>query len=136
MAVKRIGQFQVLSTLGKGANSTLLHVRRTEDSKSYALKVVPVGGPDDLKFLDQARHEFEIAEIRPPHLIKIYALETQRNWFFRIVKVHLLIEYVNGKTLDTFPHRSAEARADLREGGLGPGPDAPPRCLSRRPQAQ
>src|SRR5262249_42923600 len=29
--------------------------------------------------------------------------ETPRDWLFRIRKVHLLIEYVNGKTLDTFP---------------------------------
>jgi eukaryotic-like serine/threonine-protein kinase len=104
MAVKHIGQFQVLGTLGKGANSTLLHVRRAEDSKNYALKVVPIGGPDDLKFLTQAQHEYEIAQkVDHPNLIKIYALETQRNWLFRVVKVQLLIEYVNGKTLDTFP---------------------------------
>ena len=35
-----------------------------------------------------------------PNLIKIYALEAQRNWLFRTRKVHLLIEYVNGQTLD------------------------------------
>lgn len=104
MSVTHIGRFQVVGTLGKGANSTLLHVRRAADSKSYALKVVPIGSPDDLKFLDQAQHEFEVAQkFDHPNLIKIHALETQRNWLFRIVKVHLLIEYVNGKTLDTFP---------------------------------
>ena len=100
----KIGKFQVLGTLGSGANSTILHVRRSADAKNYALKVVPIGGPDDHKFLEQARHEFRVAGMLDhPNLIKIYALETVRNWLFRFCKVHLLIEYVNGKTLDTMP---------------------------------
>src|SRR5262249_20167730 len=36
-------------------------------------------------------------------LIKIYALEQQKDWLFRVKKVHMLIEYVNGKTLDQLP---------------------------------
>ena len=35
-----------------------------------------------------------------PNLIKVYTLETVRDWLFRPRKLHLLIEYVNGKTLD------------------------------------
>src|SRR6516225_766994 len=99
-----IGRFQVLGTLGKGAHSTILHIRRTGDSKQYALKVVPIHTADELKFLDQAEHEFQVAQkLDHPNLIKIYALETSRNWMFKIRKVHLLIEYVNGKTLDVMP---------------------------------
>src|SRR5208283_952404 len=99
----RIGKFQVLGTLGEGAHSTILHIRRSADAKHYALKVVPVGGPDEHKFLEQARHEFRVAQLLDhPALIKVYALETERDWFFRVRKVHLLIEYVNGQTLDTF----------------------------------
>ena len=37
-----------------------------------------------------------------PNLLKIFALETESDWLFRVRKVHLLLEYVNGKTLDTF----------------------------------
>ena len=46
----RIGKFQVVGTLGTGAHSTILQVRRAEDSKHYALKVVPLDGPEDQKF--------------------------------------------------------------------------------------
>src|SRR5207249_1881153 len=42
-----IGRFQVVGTLGTGAHSTILHIRRTADSKNYALKVVPISGPQD-----------------------------------------------------------------------------------------
>ena len=99
-----IGKFQVLGTLGTGAHSRILHVRRSADGRNYALKVVPIDGKDDQKFLEQAQHEFRVAQMLDhPNLIKVYALEELKDWLFRIRKVHLLIEYVNGKTLDTCP---------------------------------
>lgn len=100
----RIGSFQILGTLGTGAHSTILHVRRSADSTNYALKVVPVSGPADAKFVEQAEHEFRVGSLLDhPHLIKVFALEPVKDWLFRTRKVHLLIEYVNGKTLDTVP---------------------------------
>jgi serine/threonine protein kinase len=111
-----IGPFTILGTLGQGANSTILHVRRSGDSKQYALKVVPLEDKEDLKFLEQARHEFRVAQmLGHPNLIKIFALETPRDWLFRIRKVHLLIEYVNGKTLDTLPHLPVPKLAQIFE---------------------
>jgi serine/threonine protein kinase len=102
-----IGRFHVLGTLGTGAHSTILHIRRQADSRQYALKVVPFSGPDDQKFMGQAQHEFHVAQMLDhPNLIKVYALETVRDWLFRPRKLHLLIEYVNGRTLDTYPRIS------------------------------
>lgn len=96
-----IGKFQILGTLGTGAHSTILHIRRNVDSRQYALKVVPIDDSDDYKFLEQAKHEFHVAQkLDHPYLIKIYKLEIQKNWMFRVRKVQLLIEYVNGRTLD------------------------------------
>lgn len=96
-----IGEFKILSELGKGAHSTIYHIRRESDQRQFALKVVPIKSKDDLKFHEQAQHEFNVAQkLNHPNLIKVFALETERDWFFRVRKVHLLIEYVNGKTLD------------------------------------
>jgi eukaryotic-like serine/threonine-protein kinase len=104
MSGTRIGKFQILGPLGTGAHSTILRIRRAADSKHYALKIVPLNRPEDAKYLEQARHEFRIAKLLDhPNLIKIYSLELQRDWLFRARKVHLLIEYVNGQTLDTKP---------------------------------
>jgi serine/threonine protein kinase len=103
----KIGSFQILGTLGTGAHSTILHVRRSADGAQYALKVVPLESKDDQKFLLQAQHEFEIGQrFRHANLIKVHALETPRDWLFRVRKCHLLIEYVNGKTLDAAPRLS------------------------------
>src|SRR4051794_35842857 len=74
--VGTIGKFYVLETLGTGAHSTILHVRRAADAKHYALKVVPIEDKDDQKFLEQAQHEHRVAQMLDhPNLIKIYALE-------------------------------------------------------------
>src|SRR5262249_3806086 len=101
MSAFRIGQHQVIGELGTGAHSRIFHIRRSADSKHYALKVVPIDSPEDQKYLDQAQHELEVAQkLDHPNLIKIHCLEKVRDWFFRTRKVHLLIEYVNGKTLD------------------------------------
>jgi len=102
--ISSIGKYHVLGTLGKGAHSTILHVRRNADSREYALKLVPVGGQDEEKYLGQAKHEFRVAQmLGHPNLIKIYALELKRDWLFRVRNAHVLIEYVNGKTLDAIP---------------------------------
>ena len=62
MASFSIGKFQIVGTLGSGAHSTILHIRRSADAKNYALKVVPIEDADDRKFLEQARHEFRVAQ--------------------------------------------------------------------------
>jgi serine/threonine protein kinase len=104
MSAFRIGRFQVIDTLGSGAHSSIVQVRRSADGKNYALKVVPIGGPKDEKYLRQARHEFRVGQtLDHPCLLKVYALEEVKDWLFRIRKVHLLTEFINGKTLDTCP---------------------------------
>jgi serine/threonine protein kinase len=108
-AISSIGKVQVLGTLGSGAHSSILHIRRNTDGIEYALKVVSIADRDEHKFLEQARHEFRVAQMLVhPNLIKIHCLETEKDWLFRIRKVHLLIEYVNGKTLDMLPPLSAD----------------------------
>jgi serine/threonine protein kinase len=104
MSALKIGSFHVIGTLGTGAHSTILHVRRAADSRNYALKVVPFHSKKDRKFLEQAEHEYRVARMLDhPNLIKVLALEKVHNWLFQVRKVHLLIEYVNGKTLDKCP---------------------------------
>jgi serine/threonine protein kinase len=100
----QIGKFQIIGPLGTGAHSTILQVRRAEDSKTYALKIVQLDTPEDMKFLAQAEHELRVGQmLSHPNLLKFYALEKVKDWLFRVKKAHLLSEFVNGKTLDTCP---------------------------------
>jgi serine/threonine protein kinase len=102
--VDKIGKFQILQTLGSGAHSSILHVRRDADSREYALKLVTVETKDDQKYLEQAKHEFRVGQmLNHPNLVKVYCLETEGGWFGGTKKAKLLIEYVPGKTMDRLP---------------------------------
>jgi eukaryotic-like serine/threonine-protein kinase len=98
-----IGSFKIVGELGKGAHSTIYHIRR-DDNRQFALKVVPINDREDAKYLQQAENEFKIGlMLEHPNLVKIHTLEMQRDWLWRVKKVHLLIELVQGKTLDQTP---------------------------------
>lgn len=99
--IDKVGKVQVLATLGAGAHSSILHVRREDDGKEYALKVVSIDGEEEKKYLEQAKHEFRVAQMLDhPSLVKIHCFETESDWLFRVKKAKLLIEYVPGETLD------------------------------------
>ena len=99
-----IGKFTVLAKLGEGAHSSILHIRRQADSKEYALKVVPVAEPEEKKYLEQAKHEFRVAQmLGHPNLVQIHALEIEKKMFIWPVKANMLIEYIPGKAMDEIP---------------------------------
>jgi serine/threonine protein kinase len=104
MPIDKIGAFTVLATLGAGAHSSILHVRRAEDGREYALKVVPIDGAEDKKFLDQAKHEYRVGQmLSHPNLIRVHALELEKGLFGlgAVKKAKLLLEFAKGQTLDT-----------------------------------
>ena len=104
MVIDKIGRFTILGTLGSGAHSTILHVRRADDDREYALKMVAIDSKDDLKYLEQAKHEFRVGQmLNHPNLVKVHAFETEGGWFSGPKKAKLLIEYVRGKTMDVLP---------------------------------
>ncbi len=104
MTIDKIGKFTVLGTLGSGAHSSILHVRRAEDEREYALKLVNIDEKDDLKYLEQAKHEFRVGQMLDhPNLVKVYAFETEGGWFSGKKKAKLLLEYVPGQTMDKLP---------------------------------
>ncbi len=104
MAIDKIGRFTILDTLGSGAHSSILHIRREEDSREYALKLVAIENKEDMKFLEQAKHEFRVGQmLNHPNLVKIHAFETEGGWFSGPKKGKLLIEYVPGDTMDKLP---------------------------------
>ena len=103
MAIDKIGKFKVLATLGAGAHSSILHVRREDDGREYALKQVSVDGDADRKFLEQAEHELRVGKmLNHPNLVKIHCLELEKGLFGLggVKKARLLVEFVAGQTLD------------------------------------
>src|SRR5437867_3996636 len=97
---KALDHFEVLAELGQGAASRILHIRDPASNQHYAMKIVIRRSADEQKFLDQAKHEFEVAQkLDHPSLIKVYDIRVLRRWF-REREVRTLLEYVNGETLE------------------------------------
>lgn len=98
-----IGKFSILGELGTGAGSRIYRVRRESDGNIYALKIVIVEEAEDRKYVDQVRHEFDIASgFDHRNLLKVYALEIQKKLLF-VSGARLLLEYVDGMALADCP---------------------------------
>ncbi|AMV37609.1 serine/threonine protein kinase [Planctomyces sp. SH-PL62] len=93
-------KYRVVNTLGAGAGSTILQIADKNGGKRYALKVVRKQEPEDEIYIDQAKTEYEAAQkLNHPAIAKVYDLKLKKSWF-KVVGVELLLEYVDGKTLD------------------------------------
>lgn len=100
---KKIGEYEVLATLGKGAGSTIHKIRRKADARLYALKVIELHSGEDKKYLEQAAHEFEISKrLRHSSIRAVYAFERQHK-LFRLSGALELMEFVNGAPLSALP---------------------------------
>ena len=95
-------QYRVVSPLGTGAGSTILLIAdRNRGGRKFALKVVKRQDSDDDVYIAQAQSEFEAArKLNHPSIARIYDCRIKRSILFKVVSVELLMEYVDGKTLD------------------------------------
>jgi serine/threonine protein kinase len=95
-------QYRVVGPLGTGAGSTILQVAdRTRGGKRFALKVVKRQDSDDDIYIAQAQSEFEAAQkLNHPAIARIYDCRIKRSLLLKVVSVELLMEFVDGKTLD------------------------------------
>jgi serine/threonine-protein kinase len=94
-------KYRVVSPLGTGAGSTILLISdKTSGGKRYALKVVRKQDEDDEIYVKQALTEFEAAKkLNHPAIAKIHDCRLKKAWF-KVRGVELLMEYVDGKTVD------------------------------------
>lgn len=92
---------RIVGPLGTGAGSTVLEIADKNDKgKRYALKVVRKLEAEDAIYIDQAKTEFEAAQkLNHSAIAKVYDFRLKKSWF-RVVGAELLMEMVDGKTLD------------------------------------
>jgi serine/threonine protein kinase len=94
-------RYRVVNEIGSGAGSTILLISdKSAGGKRYALKVVRRHDEDDDVYVAQAQVEYEAArKLNHPAIAKVYDCRLKRRWF-RLAGVELLMEYVEGKSLD------------------------------------
>ena len=95
-------QYRVVGPLGTGAGSTILQIAdRTRGGKRFALKVVKRQDSDDDVYIAQAQTEYDAAQkLNHPAIARIYDCRIKRSLLFKVNSVELLMEFVDGKTLD------------------------------------
>jgi len=95
-------EYRVVGPLGTGAGSTILQIAdRTRGGKRFALKVVKRQDADDDIYIAQALTEFEASKkLNHPNIARVYDCRTKRTLLLKVVSVELLVELVEGKTLD------------------------------------
>lgn len=105
--------YTILQKLGDGARSEVFQVVQSDTGKVYALKRVVRLKHEDDRFLEQAVNGFTIAQaLQHPYLQRAYSLRRIRR-FFRLVEVHVLMEYVDGVSLDRRGPAGIEETVDL-----------------------
>ena len=93
--------YQVVRLIGNGARSSIWEIRKANTDKSFALKRVIRRRPEDARFLEQARGEYEIGrQLEHPNLRGIHELRRVRK-LIRLSEIHLLMEFFDGTDLQT-----------------------------------
>jgi serine/threonine protein kinase len=94
-------QIRVVKSLGQGAGSSVFQVADQKKGGYYALKIVKKSDADDDIYIAQALQEAEVGpKLNHPSLMKIYDHRVKRNWMMKVASVELLMEYIDGRTLD------------------------------------
>ena len=94
-------KYRVVNELGEGAGSKIFLISdKTAGGKRYALKIVRKHEPEDEIYIQQAKTEFEASQkLNHPTIAKIYDFHQRKRWF-KVTGCELLMEYVDGKSLD------------------------------------
>ena len=92
--------YKKISVLGKGAGSTIYKVRNARTGKVYALKHVRRQDDPEGRFFEQIQTECRVGRaVCHPNVRAIHELHRLRK-MLRIVELYLIMEYLDGKTLD------------------------------------
>lgn len=99
--------YDVLERLGEGARSTIYAVVDPSTSRVYAMKHVVRSDSKDLRFVEQMEQEFEISkQFVHPNLRRTFELKINKAMLLKVTEAFLLMELVDGKTLDEKPPKS------------------------------
>ena len=94
-------KYRVVNELGEGAGSKIFLISdKSAGGKRYALKIIRKQEPEDEIYIQQAKTEFEASQkLNHPTIAKIYDFRQRKSWF-KVTGAELLMEYVDGKSLD------------------------------------
>jgi serine/threonine-protein kinase len=95
-----IPHFRIITKLGEGAGSVIYLGRDIRNGARYAIKHVKLHTPDDMRFVDQLKDEYECGRLLDhPVIRKVFELRYVRRRL-RINSAMLFMEYVDGMPMN------------------------------------
>src|ERR1700761_8315837 len=111
---QKLLQYDVLERIGEGARSTIYAVKDPATGREYALKHVVRNDTKDIRFVEQMETEFEISkQFNHPNLRKVYDLKINKSILMKVAEAYLLMELVDGRTIDISRPTDEVALVDL-----------------------
>lgn len=111
---QKLLQYDVLERIGEGARSVIYAVRDPATGREYALKHVVRNDTKDIRFVEQMETEFDISkQFNHPNLRKVYDLKINKSLLLKVNEAYLLMELVEGRTIDVDRPTDMVALADL-----------------------
>lgn len=107
----KLAGYNVLAEVGQGAASIIYVVQDPKTKRIYALKHVERQDAKDLRFMEQAEREYEVAsKVKHPAIRSIDKIIKQREGLLSGLKeLFLVMEYVDGVSLERKPPATFEA---------------------------
>lgn len=110
----KLAGFNVLAEIGRGAASVIYLVQDPKNKQIWALKQVQKKEPKDQRFLDQAEREYEVAQkVKNPAVRHIERMIKSRQRFVTVTELMLIMEYVDGISVELHPPASFEQAVDI-----------------------
>lgn len=101
--------YDVLAEVGRGAASIIYLVQDPKSKQIWALKHVEREDAKDDRFIRQAELEYEVAQkVKHPAIRGIEKLIKQRQMLVTVKELFLLMEYVDGVSIERSPPRTFE----------------------------
>ena len=111
---QKLLQYDVLERIGEGARSTIYAVKDPGTGREYAMKHVLRNDAKDIRFVEQMETEFEISkQFNHPNLRKVYDLKINKSMLMKVNEAYLLMELVEGRTIDISRPTDEVALVDL-----------------------
>lgn len=109
--------FRVMAELGKGAASVIYLVQDPKTKHIWAMKHVARESEKDARFLEQTEQEYEIAsKLDHPVIRKVERMVKKKTGLLGGVgELYLLMELVDGTSVDRNPPKTFEQAADIFE---------------------
>ena len=108
--------YRMMAELGRGAASIIYLVQDPKTKQIWALKHVIRHSDKDVRFLDQAESEYEIAnKLDHSAIRKIDKCIKKKTGLLTVSELYLVMELVDGISVDRSPPKTFEMAADIFE---------------------